>query len=53
MNRVKNLTYQPIRIMVDKTEFILPPRKTIDFEILNKVFYRLERKGLIKIYSER
>lgn len=47
--RCKNLTYQPIRLMIGISQIRVPPRKTIVFDEYNDQMKEIEGRGLIKV----
>jgi len=47
--RIKNLTYQPIRLITKKGEVRIPPRKSQLFEEYTDQMKLIEKRGLIRI----
>jgi len=54
MIKIKNLTYQPIRIAIRNTECRVPPRGYLLLEEeINDTMVRLEKKGLLRVKEVR
>ena len=47
--KTKNLTFQPIRLMIGNGQIRIPPRKTLIFDEYNDQMKEIERRGMIKI----